>query len=120
MAEFLIGFCYHEPEPFRLWNEGAIEDYESSTAIFVAAETMETALAWAKQVAEALHRRENGDPNLDWNGEYHAWHEGEPNSSSWGHALPFFQHVEVGEWPDMSRMGTNAYVKWANANGFRL
>ncbi len=50
MAEFLIGFSYHEPEPYALWNRGVIEDYESSTGVFIEASTPSEALEWAERI----------------------------------------------------------------------
>src|SRR3954471_11279722 len=66
MAEYLVGIVYHEREAFALWNRGAIEDYESSTGLFVEADTPAEALAWAERAGEALLRHVNGDPSLDW------------------------------------------------------
>ena len=49
MQTFLIGLMYHEPESWRLWNAGVISDYESSTGVFVDAQTEQDALAWGSK-----------------------------------------------------------------------
>jgi hypothetical protein len=55
MPEFLVGICYHEPESFDLWRRGLIEDCESSTGLWVIADSSEQAIAWGRRVGEALH-----------------------------------------------------------------
>jgi hypothetical protein len=65
MPEYLVGFSFHEPVPYALWQRGVIEDFESSTGLWVLAGTPAVALAWAEQVAVAVHRRVNGDPAAD-------------------------------------------------------
>jgi hypothetical protein len=113
MPEYLVGIGYHEPEAFALWNRGAIEDYESSTGVFVEADTPADALAWAGRVGEALLRHINGDPALDWKAfGYDCWLEESPAASGWGHCLDFFPHVRVGQMPDLDRMTTAAYRRW--------
>ena len=66
MIEFLVGFDFHEPEPFALWNKGVIEDFESSTGIFVTAGSADEALAWGREIAQALLLKENKDESLNW------------------------------------------------------
>ena len=113
MFEYLVGIMYHEPESFALWNRGVIEDYESSTGLFITADTAEDAIRWGEEVAHALLRHANNDSALDWNGfGYFCWVEESPRDSGWGHCLGFFQHVRAGEWPDLSRMTTAAYSRW--------
>jgi hypothetical protein len=112
MPEYLVGICYHEPEPFALWQRGVIEDYESSTGLWVAAESPDEAVAWGKRVGEALHRMVNGDPSADWGVDYSCWLEESPATSCWAHCLDFFQRVRVGEMPRLDQMGTEAYVRW--------
>ena len=113
MPEYLVGFIYHEPEPFALWQRGVIEDYESSTGLWVTASTSEEAVSWGGCVAEALHRSVNSDPDAEWaSAGYFCWLEADPASSSWQHCLDFFQHVQAGEMPTLDRMGTEAYRRW--------
>jgi len=113
MPEFLIGFSFHEPEPFAQWQRGLIEDYESSTGIWITADNHREALAWAEQVAQAVHRRVNNDPSADWREAGHfCWLEESPTQSGWTHCLSFFQHVGVGEMPPLEEMGTDAYDRW--------
>ena len=113
MPEYLVGFSYHEPEPYALWQWGVMEDFESSTGLWVAAGTPAEAVAWGERVAEALHRRVNGDPAADWAGAGHfAWVEESPAASGWGHCLDFFQRVPAGVLPPLDRMGTEAYCRW--------
>jgi hypothetical protein len=112
MPEYLVGICYHEPEPFALWKRGVLEDYESSTGLWVIAESPEEAIRWGEHVGEALHRKVNGDPVADWRADYSCWLEESPKTSCWAHCLDFFQRVQVGEMPPLDEMGTEAYVRW--------
>ena len=113
MPEYLVGFGYHEPEPYALWQRGVIEDFESSTGLWVTADTAAEAIAWAEQVAAALHQKVNGNPAADWAGSgYFCWVEESPARSGWAHCLGFFQRVRVGEMPPLERMGTEAYLRW--------
>jgi len=112
MPEYLVGICYHEAEPFTRWQHGVIEDYESSTGLWVIAESPEEAIKWGEQVAEALHRKVNNDPVADWHASYSCWLEHSPKTSGWAHCLDFFQRVHVGEMPSLDQMGTEAYVRW--------
>jgi hypothetical protein len=43
MNKFLIGFTYHEPESWELFQKGIIEDCESSTGVYI------TAPRWGRQ-----------------------------------------------------------------------
>lgn len=113
MPEFLVGFTYHEPDSYALWQQGAIEDFETSTGLWVSAGTPEEAISLAQRVAEELHRHTNGDPSADWSGVgHHCWVVESPAESCWGHCLNFFQRVRVGEMPSLDRMGTAAFVRW--------
>ncbi len=113
MPEYLVGFSYHEPQPFAQWQRGMIEDYESSTGLWVTADTPAEAVAWGERVAQALHRLVNKDSNADWAGAGHfCWVEDSPATNGWGHCLDFFQRVRVGEMPSLDQMGTEAYRRW--------
>jgi hypothetical protein len=113
MPEYLVGISYQEPEPFAQWQRGLIEDYGSSTGLWVAAETPAEAVARGERVGEALHRRVNGDPAADWAAAGHwCWLEKSPEASGWGHCLEFFPRVRVGELPPLDQMGTEAYNRW--------
>jgi len=113
IPEYLIGFSYHEPETYAQWQRGVIEDFESSTGLWVTADTSAAAIAWGERVAETLHRRVNDDPVSDWYGAGHfCWVEESPTSSCWGHCLDFYQRVRVNEMPPLDRMGTDAYLRW--------
>lgn len=116
MPEYLVGICYHEPEPYALWKLGLIEDYESSTGLWVTPKSPAEAVAWGERVGEALHRKVNTDPTADWLAEYSCWLEESPSTSGWAHCLDFFQRVHVGEMPPLERMGTKAYVDWQQQN----
>ena len=117
MEEYLIGICYHEPEPWRLFQQGVIEDYESSTGVFITAPSEADAISWGEHIGEALHRFVNGDSSLRWKDSgYFCWIEHEPAVSGWQHCLSFFQHVEAGEMPDLTRMTTDAYEEWQKSN----
>jgi hypothetical protein len=117
MRDFLVGFSYHEPEPHAMWQRGIVEDYESSTGLWVIAEQPTEAIAWAEHVAKALHRKVNDDPLADWKQAGHfCWIEENPSTSGWSHCLGFFQRVRVGEMPPLERMGTEAYCRWQARN----
>ena len=113
MPEYLVGLMFHEPESFALWNKSLIEDYESSTGLFVQADSAAEAIAWGEEVGEALLRYVNHDETLNWSAfGYYSWLEESPQKSDWGHCLRFFQHVQVGELPDLAMMTTAAYSRW--------
>lgn len=113
MPEYAIGMCYHEPLSYALWELGLIKDYEASTCLFVEAHSVEAAMEWAEKVATALLRHANRGETLDWKGlGYFCWQEDEFDTSGWAHCRDFFQHVRDGQWPDIERMTTEAYVAW--------
>lgn len=119
-GEAAIGFCFHEPEAWAQFQRGIIEDFESSTGVFIQASTKEEAIAWGEIVATELLRHLNQDPTLDWKQlGYFCWIEENPETSSWKHCLSFFRHIKTGEMPDLTKMGTPAYVVWAKENGIR-
>lgn len=119
MPRFLVGILYHEPDGWAERRKG-LDDYESSTAIYIEAASPAEALAWGEAVGAELLRRVNGDLALDWKAlGYRCWLEDEAKTS-WVHCLGFFQRVEAGELPDFSRMGTAAYKAWCRANGVRV
>ncbi|MBN6727858.1 hypothetical protein [Burkholderia multivorans] len=116
--EYLVIFQYHEPEPLQLFERGVIEDYESTTGIFITAASEEEALNWCKAIAQALLCHCNDDRSLDWTRfGYSCWIEPGPGKSTWGHCLDFFQHVQVDEMPDVDAMSTAAYTRWQSKRG---
>ena len=113
--EYLVGIMYHEPESYELWNKGIIEDYESSTAIFISADSETDAIAWGKIIADKLFKNSNPIELKSWaDFEYHCWIEDVKNSS-WKHCFSFFQRVNAGELPDLNKMGSDAYAQWQKA-----
>jgi hypothetical protein len=117
MAVYLIGIQFHEPESFALWKKGVIEDYESSTGIFIEAVSEEVAIGWGEKVAQTLLCRANSDESLVWKDfGYFCWVE-KQEDSPWTHCFSFFQQIRTGEWPDFDQMGVDAYSRWASANG---
>ncbi|WP_236061683.1 hypothetical protein [Paraburkholderia domus] len=95
-----------------------IEDYESSTGVLIEAESAEDALSWCEVIAQELLRRVNDDRSLDWKRlGYSCWIEPTPEKCPWGHCLGFFQHVRIGELPNIDAMSTAAYVSWQGGNG---
>lgn len=113
MTHFLIGLMYHEAEAWRLRTSGLLEDYESSTGVFIDAESERAALAWGEHVAQELMRHVNRDEAIGWREfGYYCWVEKSPAESSWSHCLEFFQHIDAGAHPDYDAMGTAAYERW--------
>ncbi len=111
--EYLVIFQYHEPEPRQLFERGVIEDYESMTGVFIAAESAEDALIWCEAIAQEVLSCCNNDRSIAWKQlGYSCRIESDPDTSPWSHCLGFFQHVRVGEMPNVDAMGTNAYVLW--------
>ena len=118
MPVFLVSIIYHEPTSWMLWNRGIIEDYESSTGIFVEADSATGAISWAEQIGQALLQKVNDDDQLVFAElGYYCWIEENPATSNWSHCLDFFQRVRDGEWPNLEAMGTKAYENWAATNG---
>ena len=118
MKTYLVGILYHEPEPWALYQKGIIEDYESSTGLFITAGTESEALAWGEHVAEKLLQKVNHDNSLNWkNLGYQCWIEADPENSHWRHCLSFFQTINAGQLPKIEGMGTEAYELWAQKNG---
>jgi hypothetical protein len=113
MTVHLVGIMYHEPESFARWERGLIEDYESSTGLFIEADSPEAAVAWGEHVGEELLWRANSDATLDWKRfGYFCWLESMPSESNGQHCLDFFQHVKVGQMPELDEMTTEAYSRW--------
>lgn len=114
MPTYLVGILYHEPVPHRLWLDGAIEDYESSTGLFVEASDAAEAIAWGERVGSELLRYVNEDRALDWNLlGCRCWIVPDPPSSAWSHCLDFFQRVNAGEMPSLEAMTTASYERWS-------
>ncbi len=117
MNEYLIGISYHEPGPWNQWNRGDIEDYESSTGVFISANSADEAVNWGREIGERLLRYLNSDETLNYTAlGCFSWHEKEIEGSGWEHCIGFFQHVKAGEMPDLTRMTTEAYAAWTRNN----
>jgi len=117
MTEYLIGIMFHEPEAWKLWSKGIIEDYESSTGLYVEADSLQEAMSWAETVGEKLLKYVNEDDSLNYKElGYYCWHEPNIEESGWSHCLGHFQHVKAGEMPVLENMSTKAYEKWQNEN----
>ncbi len=118
MTEFLIGIMYHEPESYAHWNSGLVEDYESSVGILIEANSSEEAIAWAGHIGQSLLSHVNDDDTLDWNAlGYFCWWEEATSDNGWTHWLNFFQHVKVGEMPDLDKFttawSTSSFIEFA-------
>src|SRR5262249_7048195 len=86
--EYLVMFQYHEPESLQLFERGVIEDYESTTGVFITANSAEEALIWCNAIAQEVLWRCNDDRSLDWQQSgYSCWIESDPETSSWSHCL---------------------------------
>jgi hypothetical protein len=96
-----------------MWSNGVIEDFESSTGIFIQSDSEEEAISWAEKIGDKLFKKENPNETKDWKSFGHfCWIENDWNKSNWSHCLDFFQNVQVGQFPDFDNMGTKAYEKW--------
>jgi hypothetical protein len=104
MPEYLVGIMYHEKESFALWKRGVIEDYESSTGLYIDADNPDHALAWGAQVGSALLKHADPGTTADWNALYYCWLVESPATSNWAHRLDKFQHVRVGQMPNLQQM----------------
>ena len=103
LNEFLIGIMYHEPESWKLWNKGIIEDYESTSGVYISAENVESAIAWGEEIGQKVLDLLNKDELLNWKElGYYAWHIEIPSESDWSHCLNVFPKVTVGEYPEIS------------------
>jgi hypothetical protein len=99
-----------------MWENGVIEDYESSTGIFIQSDSEEDALSWAENIGDRLFKKENPNETKDWKSFGHfCWIENDWNNSGWSHCLDFFQNIEVGQFPDFENMGTTAYKQWIDS-----
>ena len=119
MNKYLVGMVYHEPDNYSLWMNGVIEDYESSTGIFIYADNESDAIMWGERIAEKLFVKCNPDEVSSWKSfSYDCWIENMENSS-WSHAFDFFQRVNFGVMPDFDLMGTEAYKKWVDGKKYK-
>jgi hypothetical protein len=117
MPTFLYGFGYEDKIDMEV-NRRLGTDYESSTGVFIDAASEEGVLEWGREISEAFLRYEHDDPSISWRAiGYAHWIESDPPSCDWKHCLSFFQRVRVGEFPDFSRMTTEAYYDWCRENG---
>lgn len=117
MKKYLVGISYHEPEPYQLWEKGIAEDFESSTGIFINANSKEEAIAWGEKIGEDLFKRENPNELKSWRSFGHfCWIEDNWDNSGWKHCFDFFQTVDAGVNPDLEKMGTQAYSDWYEKN----
>ena len=115
MDKYLVGISYHEPETYKLWKKGLIEDYESSTGIFINANSRNEAIAWGKKIGERLFQKENPKEIKNWNSFGHfCWIEEDWNKSGWKHCFDFLQTVNIGIYPDFDKMGSKAYANWVD------
>ena len=113
MTKYLVGISYHEPETYKMWENGVIDDYESSAGIFIQSDSEEEAISWAEKIGDRLFKRENPNETKDWKSFGHfCWIENDWNKSGWSHCLDFFQNVQVGQFTDFDNMGTTAYKRW--------
>lgn len=113
MEKFLVAIPYHVYD-----YEISEEEQQASTGVFIYAENESKALNWAENIAERLFLSENPGETENWKSfGYHCWIENDIKNSGWSHCLDFFQSVEYGNYPDFDKMGTNAYVEWADNNG---
>ena len=117
MPTFLYGFGYEDKYEMDA-NRRNNSDWESSKGVFIDAPSEADALQWGREIAEAFLRYEHDDPSVSWKAlGYADWIEPDPSSCVWKHCLSFFPSVRVGEFPELSRMTTAAYVAWCKEHG---
>jgi hypothetical protein len=115
MREYLVGLMYHDLESFAQWKRGEIEDYESTTGVFIEAESESDALQWGGIIANGLLQYVTRDPSLTREQfGYDCWIEPDAGQSGWSHCLDFFPHVRCGQMPILDRMTSDAYAEWKN------
>jgi hypothetical protein len=116
MEKYLVGISYHDPESYESWEKGMLEDYESSTGIFINANSSEEAISWGEIIGEELFKKENPNESRSWKSfEHFCWIEEDWKVSGWEHCFDFFQNVDIGIHPDYEKMGSNAYLKWCRS-----
>ena len=116
MTKYLVRISYHEPETYKMWENGIIEDYESLTGIFIQSDSKEEAISWAEKISHKLFKMENPNETEDWKSFGHfCWIENNLDKCGWLHCLDFFQDVKVGQFPDYEGMGSAAYQKWIDS-----
>jgi hypothetical protein len=112
MKTYLVGLGYHEPEGWQLYLNG-IDDYESSTAVFITATSDKAALEWGEHIAGLLFKWVNPAKNNPWKCfGYDCWIEKDLDASGWAPVIGFFQHVNYGKMPNLDLMGTEAFISW--------
>ena len=113
MKKYLVGISYHEPEALEYWEKGMYEDFESTTGIFINANSKEEAIAWGETIGEELFKKKNPSESRSWKSFKHfCWIEEDWKTSGWEHCFDFFQSVDYGVYPDYEKMGTKAYSEW--------
>ena len=94
--EYLIGIMYHETDSYNLWEKGIIEDYESSSGVFIMAPNIDKALSWAENIGQKILVELNNDTSLNWKEMgYKVWCLDKPDSSYWSHCLHKFPKVKI-------------------------
>lgn len=117
MTKYLVGMIYHDPVSYEMWRSGHIEDFESTTGVFITAEHESGAIEWGEQIAQKLFERINPSEANSWKSfGYTCWILDDWKNSYWKHCLDFFQNVSANEIPNLEKMGSVAYVKWQLEN----
>jgi hypothetical protein len=113
MEKYLVGISYHEADYYESSEKEIYEDYESSTGIFITANSPEEAIAWGEIVGDALFKIKNPNETKSWESFGHyCWIEEDWEESSWEHCFDFLQSVDQGTHPAYENMGIEAYLKW--------
>ncbi|GAC1303460.1 MAG: hypothetical protein NVSMB24_09520 [Mucilaginibacter sp.] len=112
MKEYLIAICFHEAESYKSWLKGEIEDYESSTGIFITANSELEALKWGEIVADKLFKTLNPGEQKSWKDFEYDCRIEDVESSAWQSTFGFFQKIKYGEMPNFDLMGTAAFKQW--------
>lgn len=115
-------YCFGYEDKFEIeTNKSTGTDFESSTGVYIFAETEEDALIWGNEVSEQFFKLVHDDINLSWKKfNYAYWIEYDLKNSGWEHCLEFFPEVKCGLLPDLSLMTTEAYVEWCKKNKVKL
>ncbi len=111
-TEYLVGFLYHEPATWNLFNAGIVNEYELRSAAFISATDEQSALEWGETIGEKVLHDLNNNTELNWKKlGYYAWIVKDPTNSIWKDVLDVLPKVAVGDIPDSSLFKKSNHIK---------